>query len=134
MTILILMPLLAFFLSLCIGRYQIEAGRTASILFSAIAHIKQAGLELEQSIVLDIRLPRALLAMMVGAGLAVSGAAFQGLFGNPLVSPHILGGVFGSGFWRGYGHTPVRSSGRGAASGFVIRYFGSNGNLYDQPA
>ncbi|WP_061214073.1 FecCD family ABC transporter permease [Syntrophomonas wolfei] len=103
MTILILMPLLAFFLSLCIGRYHIEAGRTAGILFSAIAHIEQAGLELEQSIVLDIRLPRALLAMMVGAGLAVSGAAFQGLFGNPLVSPHILGVSSGAGFGAAMG-------------------------------
>lgn len=60
-------------------------------------------MELEQSIVLDIRLPRALLAMMVGAGLAVSGAAFQGLFGNPLVSPHILGVSSGAGFGAAMG-------------------------------
>ncbi len=50
------------------------------------------------TIVLQIRLPRAILAMFVGAGLSVSGAAFQGMFRNPLVSPDILGVTAASGF------------------------------------
>ena len=44
-----------------------------------------------------------LLAMLVGAGLAVSGAGFQGLFGNPLVSPHILGVTSGASFGAALG-------------------------------
>lgn len=52
----------------------------------------------EETVVLQIRLPRVLMALAIGAGLSVSGAAFQGLFGNPLVSPHILGVSSGAGF------------------------------------
>ena len=43
------------------------------------------------TIVLDIRLPRSLLAVMVGAGISVAGAAIQGLFRNPLADPALIG-------------------------------------------
>ncbi|WP_240481560.1 FecCD family ABC transporter permease [Tetragenococcus halophilus] len=43
------------------------------------------------SIVYDIRLPRVILAGLVGASLAIAGAAFQGLLRNPLADPYILG-------------------------------------------
>ena len=49
------------------------------------------------TIVLQIRLPRALMAMSVGAGLSIGGAAFQGMFRNPLVSTDVLGGTGASG-------------------------------------
>ena len=45
----------------------------------------------EQSIVVDLRLPRALLAGLAGGGLAVSGATFQAMLRNPLAEPYILG-------------------------------------------
>jgi iron complex transport system permease protein len=47
--------------------------------------------EAERMIVLDIRLPRLLLAMCVGAGLSVAGLVFQALLRNPLAEPYILG-------------------------------------------
>ena len=50
------------------------------------------------NIIWEIRLPRALLGCLVGASLAISGTAFQGLFQNPLVSSGILGVSSGSGF------------------------------------
>src|SRR5450756_1197631 len=43
------------------------------------------------SIVRDLRLPRALLAVLVGGALALSGAALQALLGNPLADPYLLG-------------------------------------------
>ena len=49
-----------------------------------------------QTIVADIRLPRTLLAWIVGAGLAISGAAMQGLFRNPLADPSIIGVTSGA--------------------------------------
>jgi iron complex transport system permease protein len=49
-------------------------------------------------VIWDIRLPRAILGAMVGASLAVSGASFQGMFRNPLVSSGILGVSSGAGF------------------------------------
>jgi len=50
----------------------------------------------EQTIVLDLRLPRVLTAMTVGAGLAVAGATFQGLLRNPLADPYVLGTASGA--------------------------------------
>ena len=47
---------------------------------------------------MQIRLPRSIMAMFVGAGLAASGAAYQGMFRNPLVSPDILGVTAAAGF------------------------------------
>lgn len=53
---------------------------------------------LAQQIVLDIRLPRVLLALLVGAGLGLAGAAMQGLLRNPLAEPGILGISSGAAF------------------------------------
>jgi iron complex transport system permease protein len=47
---------------------------------------------------MDVRLPRVAAGLLVGAGLSISGASFQGVFRNPLVSPHILGVAAGAGF------------------------------------
>ena len=52
----------------------------------------------ETSVVIDIRLPRILMAVLVGAGLSLAGAAYQTVFSNPLVSPDILGVSSGAGF------------------------------------
>ena len=49
-----------------------------------------------ESVILQVRGPRVLAAMLVGAALAVAGTAFQGLFRNPLVSPDILGASSGA--------------------------------------
>jgi len=54
--------------------------------------------EISQTVVWDIRLPRAILGALVGGSLAVSDAAFQGLFRNPLVNSGILGVSSGAGF------------------------------------
>jgi iron complex transport system permease protein len=53
------------------------------------------------SVVMDVRLPRILAGVLVGAALSISGASFQGVFQNPLVSPHILGVAAGAGFGAG---------------------------------
>ena len=50
------------------------------------------------SIFLNIRLPRILAAVLIGASLSVSGAAFQAMFVNPLVSPGLLGVLAGASF------------------------------------
>jgi iron complex transport system permease protein len=53
--------------------------------------------------ILNVRLPRALLAFLVGASLSISGASYQGLFRNPLVSSHILGVASGASFGAALG-------------------------------
>jgi iron complex transport system permease protein len=54
-------------------------------------------------VLLQVRLPRVLAALLIGGGLAVSGAAFQGLFRNPMASPDILGAYAGAGFGASIG-------------------------------
>ena len=49
-----------------------------------------------ESVILQVRGPRVIAAVLVGAALAVAGTAFQGLFRNPLVSPDILGASSGA--------------------------------------
>jgi len=56
------------------------------------------GSKIAQTIILDLRLPRIVLAIIAGAGLAASGAAMQGVLRNPLVSPYILGISSAAGF------------------------------------
>ncbi len=73
------------FLALCLGSVSISVADVARVL----AGISSDGTL--RTIVLDIRLPRVLLAMLVGAGLAIAGATFQALLRNPLAEPFILG-------------------------------------------
>lgn len=54
--------------------------------------------ELIRTVVVDVRLPRVVLAFLVGAALTVSGSSLQALFRNPLVSPYILGLSAGAAF------------------------------------
>ena len=87
--LLIIALLLVFFVSLFLGRYMVSPARVVQILADAIRGNLSGGIE--ESVVLNIRLPRLLLTLLVGAGMAASGAAFQGIFQNPLVSPDVLG-------------------------------------------
>lgn len=83
--------------SLMLGRLRIHPLDVAKILVSAIFPIEPNWPSTLESVLFDVRIPRLLAGMLVGAGLSVSGAAFQGLFRNPLVSPHILGVSAGAG-------------------------------------
>ncbi|MGY2082737.1 FecCD family ABC transporter permease [Blastococcus sp. SYSU DS0539] len=49
------------------------------------------------AVLLELRLPRVVIAVLVGAGLAISGAAYQGVFRNPLADPYLLGAAAGAG-------------------------------------
>lgn len=67
-----------------------------SWLLPPLSHIEPGALEAAEVIVLDVRLPRIVLGLLVGAGLSVVGAAFQGLFRNPLADPYIIGASSGA--------------------------------------
>lgn len=71
------------FISLSLGRYTFSGDETMAQL---------------KTIFIDIRLPRILAAFMVGGTLSLTGAAYQGMFRNPMVSPSILGVSAGAGF------------------------------------
>jgi len=88
----LILPLLTAFLALFIGRYHIEPAMVITLL--SHPHISPNS---DQIVLLQLRLPRIILALLIGSGLAGSGATVQGIFNNPLVSPHILGVAAGAG-------------------------------------
>lgn len=97
-SILWLAPAVTLVAMLCLGRFAIDPITIIKILLSTLFPIEPDWLAVKETIVLNVRLPRLIMAMLIGGGLAMAGAAFQGLFGNPLVSPHILGVSSGAGF------------------------------------
>ena len=96
--ILIVIPLLVFYVSLFVGRYMMDPITVLRILLSKIVPITHNWSSTAEVIIIQIRFPRAVLAMFVGAGLSISGSAYQGMFRNPLVSPDILGVSAAAGF------------------------------------
>jgi iron complex transport system permease protein len=91
--------------SVSIGAVPIEPGALLAILANALSGgAADGGRIVERTVLLDIRLPRAVLGAAVGAALATAGAALQGLFRNPLADPGLIG----------------VSSGAALAAGFVI--------------
>lgn len=83
-------------ISLGTGRFAVDAQTTLAILASPFTHAQPTWTDNEYNVIMTIRLPRVCAAFLVGAALALSGAAYQGVFQNPLVSPDILGVSYGA--------------------------------------
>lgn len=90
---------LAMLYAISAGRFEVPFGRILEILWARSRDLSGSPETMEARIVELVRLPRVLLAALSGAALAVGGAALQGVFRNPLVSPQVLGisqgGAFG---------------------------------------
>ncbi|MGQ9645738.1 MAG: FecCD family ABC transporter permease [Thermodesulfobacteriota bacterium] len=95
-TTLGLLCLLVMLLSILIGSVKVEPHRSISVLLQSILGQEGTSTGTEKTIILSLRVPRVLLAGLVGAGLSVSGAIFQALLRNPLADPYILGVSSGS--------------------------------------
>ena len=85
-------------LSFLVGRYPISPDKVVGMLAGSIVPIDPFWTDQEMTIFFNVRLPRVVLAMLVGCCLASAGAAYQGTFQNPLVSPDILGASQGAAF------------------------------------
>ena len=91
--------LLALFLvSFWFGRYGVDIPTTCRILLSRIFPLEKNWDPNLETAVANIRLPRILLACLVGCCLSTAGAAYQGVFQNPMASPDILGASAGAAF------------------------------------
>ncbi len=101
--ILFFVLIAAFLFSICIGRYSISPVEAVKIIFSTISGNTEPLDPVKYSVVINVRLPRILMGILIGAGLACAGAAYQCIFGNPLVSPDILGVSSGAGFGAALG-------------------------------
>jgi iron complex transport system permease protein len=82
--------------SVAVGRYAIPVGDVVKLLLSRISPRTPDWDPKAESILFTLRIPRALGAFLVGGALSLSGAAYQGVFKNPLVSPDLLGISSGS--------------------------------------
>jgi iron complex transport system permease protein len=92
--------------SLTLGRYPVGLADLARFLGLPLSHgpaMSERQLQIIKNILVDIRLPRIMAAMLIGAGLSVSGAVFQSMFINPLVSPGLLGVLAGASFGAAVG-------------------------------
>ncbi len=90
--------LIAMGVSLMLGRYPISPDQAVGMLLGMVLPIEPTWTSQQETLFFNIRLPRILLAVLVGCCLASAGAAFQGTFQNPLVSPDILGASQGAAF------------------------------------
>ncbi len=95
----LLLPLALIVISLLLGLYQIRLETVVKALLSLVVPQAAEGISsTELTLILRIRLPRVLAAALIGAALASTGAAFQGIFKNPLVDSNLLGVTSGAGF------------------------------------
>ena len=95
--------IILFLISLVLGRYPLSLSEIGRLLLSRITDIEQTWPDSAEAIFFNVRLPRVGLAVLVGAALSTSGAAYQGMFRNPLVSSDIVGASSGAAFGAALG-------------------------------
>ncbi|WP_449316736.1 FecCD family ABC transporter permease [Rubneribacter sp.] len=88
----------SFLISLMLGRYPINPVEAAGMLAHLVVPFDPFWTSQQETLFFQVRLPRIALALLVGCSLAAAGAAYQGTFQNPLVSPDILGASQGAAF------------------------------------
>lgn len=93
--VLLLVMILASF---GLGRYPIPLREVLGISLSRICPLEQFWTERMETVLINIRFPRIILACLVGGCLSAAGAAYQGVFQNPMAAPDILGASAGAAF------------------------------------
>lgn len=90
--------LVCFAVSVTIGRYGVTLRELWLVIASRLVPIERTWTTLTDNIVTQVRLPRIVVAILVGAALSVSGASYQCIFKNPMAAPDVLGASTGAGF------------------------------------
>lgn len=90
--------LLGVVVSFLLGRYPIAPGQLFGILLARVLPVEPFWTAQMETILWNVRLPRILLSCLVGACLSGAGAAYQGIFKNPMASPDVLGASAGAAF------------------------------------
>ena len=93
---LIIVLFFCIFGGIFLGRFYISPAVFYSTIINSLKGIENTSIE--SSIIYQLRIPRVLMNVVIGAGLAVSGTALQGIFQNPLVSPDVISVSSGSAF------------------------------------
>lgn len=101
--ILIILLVIVICFSITMGRYEITLQQLFQFLIEKVTGEKRIDDPMIYKIIAEVRLPRIIAAVLVGGALAISGAVFQALFRNPMVSSDILGVTSGAGFGASLG-------------------------------
>ena len=110
-----------FLLSFVVGRYGVPLGQVVRILLSGVLPLEQTWTDNMAIAVLNVRLPRILLACLVGCGLSAAGTGYQTVFQNPMAAPDILGASSGACF----GAALAILTGQGAVMTTVFAFLAS---------
>ncbi|MDX9900636.1 MAG: iron ABC transporter permease [Aliarcobacter sp.] len=104
--LLLLLLLFSIHISLFIGKYPISFSEYISFIqyyLLGSSSLSDEKIEILNNILFNIRFPRIITAVLIGASLGIAGSTFQAIFVNPLVSPGILGVLAGSSFGAALG-------------------------------
>ncbi len=101
--ILIVGLLVAILLSTMGGRYPISSADLFRLFYEKLSGISSGVDEVTKMVFWEVRFPRMMAAVLIGAALAVSGASYQGILRNPMVAPDILGASSGASFGAAVG-------------------------------
>jgi iron complex transport system permease protein len=99
MLVAVVFLVVVMLISTAIGPADLSLSTVVEVLLShlPLLHLHSSVSALDQAIVWQIRLPRVVLAVLVGSMLALGGASYQGVFRNPLADPYLLGVAAGAG-------------------------------------
>jgi iron complex transport system permease protein len=84
--------------SFFVGRFPVSPETVVTLLAAKAAGLPQTWPDSVETVIMQVRLPRILGAVLVGAALSAAGAAYQNLFRNPLMAPEMLGATWGAAF------------------------------------
>lgn len=95
--------MLCILLSFMIGRYSLSLDDVLVAILNRLFHVGFKQKKEIETVLFNVRIPRVLLAALVGGALSCSGASFQGIFQNPMASPDVLGATAGAAFGASLG-------------------------------
>ena len=90
-TLTLAVLIITFLVSLAVGRYSISLGDVVKIIASKLLPGGQYGENIQNAVIFNLRLPRTVVAVIIGGALALAGATYQSIFKNPMCSPDLLG-------------------------------------------
>ena len=94
--LLVVSVIAAFFISFMLGKFSMNPAELVQTIVDYLMESPPIIDSKSELVLFNIRLPRILVVMLVGAALAVAGASYQGMFKNPLTSPDLLGASAGA--------------------------------------
>ena len=95
---LVIILIVIIIISFQLGRYPIPTKELFAILISKFYPVRHFWTDQTEAILFNVRMPRIILACLVGCCLSAAGASYQGIFQNPMAAPDILGASAGAAF------------------------------------